>query len=391
MHSQTLYLDHANATRPSEQALGRMVALFTDQWGSSLSPHRLGQRLHSAIEEGYRDLYKTLGASEEATIILTSSGAEAVNQVIQGTFLEVTRQSGKNQFVTSQMDEAPAIMAMGRLEQLGCVSKLAAASKTGQVTRDIIADALSPRTALVSLSWANGLTGVIQPVAEIAELCRQRGARLHLDATHVIGKLALDLAEINPDFVTFNGDALHGPKGTGALYIRPGLRLPPLIAGGLAQSGLRGGDLNVAGLVGLGVACREAIEATDFLCTEVARLRNRLEQGILAGCPHAQALFQEQERVPHISAMAFPGVVNEAFLFVLNRQGLCASIGGGLFQQMHRVLEATGMPPEVSLTALSFALARTTTESEIDRAIAILCTTYSKMQKLSQHLLKDAS
>lgn len=391
MHSQTIYFDHATATRPSEHALGRMLSLLTDQWGSPLSLHRMGQRLHAATEEGYRGLYTLLGASEEATVILTSSGAEAVNQVVQGTFLDVTRQTGKNQFVTSQIDEAPAIMAMGRLEQLGCVSKLAEVSQSGQVTSSTIADALSPRTALVSLSWANGLTGVVQPVAEIAELCRQRGVRLHLDATHVLGKLSFDLTEINPDFVTFNGEAIHGPKGSGALYIRPGLRISPLIAGGLAQSGLRGGDLNVANLVGLGVACREALDARDLLCTEVARLRHRLEQGIVTGCPGAQVLFRNQERVPHIGAVTFPGVVNEAFLFALNRQGICCSMGGGLFQQISLVLAATGMAQELAQTAISFGLSRATTENEVDRAIALIGTTYVKMRKLSQHLFKSPS
>lgn len=391
MSSQTIYLDHATTTRPSEHALGRMISLLTDQWGSPLSPHRLGQRLHASIEEGYRDLYAALGASDEATVILTSSGAEAVNQVIQGTFLDVTRQTGKNQFVTSQIDEAPAIMALGRLEQLGCVSQLATVSTNGQVTPETLAEALSPRTALVSLSWANGLTGVVQPVADLAALCRQRGVRLHLDATHVLGKLAFDLDEIKPDFVTFNGDAVHGPKGTGALYIRPGIRLSPLIVGGLAQAGLRGGDLPVANLVGLGVACREALDARDLLCTETARLRSRLEQVISTGCPGAKVLFQHEERVPHISAITFPGIVNETLLFLLNRQGVCCTLGGGLFQQIHLVLTASGVSPEVAQTALSFGLSRATTEAEIDRAGALICATYSKMRKCSQSLFKDLS
>lgn len=381
--NKTLYLDHATTTRPSEQALGRMLPFFTDQWGSPAAPHRMGQRLYPAIEEGYRALYSMLGASESATMILTSSGAEAINQVIQGIYLDVTRPTGRNQFITSVTDEAPMILAIGRLEQLGCVGKMAEVSAEGRVTVQSVADALSPRTALVSMSWANGLTGVIHPVAEIADLCHDRGVRLHLDATHLLGKLFIRLEDIGADFISFNGEQLHGPKGTGALYIREGLKLSPLIVGGSAQGGLRAGDLNVPALVGLGVACRESMEARDFMCTEVARLRNKLEEGILTGYPEARVFYRDQERLPHISAIAFPGVVNEALLFALNRQGLCCSMGGGLFQQIGLVLAAAGIPQPLAQCALSFGLSRATTEDEIDRAVALITSTAHKLRKMS--------
>lgn len=388
MSSKTIYLDHATSTQPSAKAIGRMLPFFTDQWGSSSSPHRMGQRLYPDLEEGYRALYALLGAGNGSTVILTSSGAEAVNQVIQGVYFEVTRPSGKNQFVTSIADEAPAIMAIGKIEMLGCVGKRAEVNKSGVVTASAVADALSPRTALVSLSWANGLTGVIHPVAEIAKLCRERGVLFHLDATHVLGKLYFDLDEIAPDFISFSGEAIHGPKGTGALYIREGVRLPALIAGGLSQHGLRGGDLSVAHLVGLGVACREALETRDLLGTEVARLRLKLEEGLCAGYPGAQALFSEQDRVPHITAISFPGVVSEALLFALSRQGVCCSMGGGLFQQIGLVLAAAGVSPAIANCALSFGLARTTVEDEIDKAVATVCAVAQRLRKTSQCIVE---
>lgn len=388
---KTLYFDHATATFPSEQAIGRMLPFLTDEWGTPAAPHRMGQRLYPAIEEAYRSLYALLGAKEEATLLLTSSGAEAVNHVMQSVYFDLTRLTGKNQYVTGATDEAPALMAARRLEQLGCVSRLAQSNAEGQITAAAIADVLSPRTALVSLSWANGLTGVIQPVAEIAALCQQRGVLFHLDATHVLGKLYFDLADVGADFISFDGDALHGPKGTGGLYLREGTSLSPFICGGTSQNGLRGGNLNVPGLVGLGVACREALEARDLLCTETARLRNLFEKKVLEAYPEALFFFKKSERLPHISAIAFPGILNESLLFALNKQGLCCSIGGGLFQQIGLILNASHVPLPFAHSALSFAFSRATTEEEVIRGAALVAAAAHRLRKLSQHLPQEES
>ncbi len=387
MAIQPIYLDNATVTRPSEQVVSRMIPFFTEDWGSPSSPHRMGQRLWPAMEEAYRSLYALLGASEQDTILFTSSGTEAINQVLQSVFFDVTRATGKNHFVTSAIDEAPAILTLGHLEQLGAVSKAAAVTKSGHVTSELIGDALTPRTALVSLSWANALTGVVNPVAEIAALCKQRGILFHLDATHVLGKLYFELAEVGADFITFNGDQMHGPKGSGGLYIRKKARLSPLLFGGMQQGGYRGDDVNVPALVGLGQAAREAIESRDLLCTEVARLRNRLEEGVLQAYPEAKLFYRDQERLPNVTTIAFPGVVNEALLFALNRQGLYASMGGGNFQQLGLLLAASGVSELLSHSALSFSLARTNYEEEIDRAISIIADSANKLRILSQHIL----
>ncbi len=281
--SRSIYLDNATTTRPSAQAISKLIPFLSENWGVPSQPHQVGQRVMLAVEEAYRSIYALLGASERDTVIMTSSGTEAVNHVIQSVYYDVTRSTGKNHYVTAAIDEAPSILAVGRLEQMGCVGKMAAVSTGGYVTAQAIADAITPRTALVSLSWANGLTGVINPVSEIAALCQERGILLHLDATHVLGKLYYNLEEVGASFITFNGDNLHAPKGTGGLWIKEGVRLSPMLLGGAQQGGYRAGDLNVPGLVSLGVACREALESRDLVCTEIARLRSRLETGIKKG------------------------------------------------------------------------------------------------------------
>jgi cysteine desulfurase len=319
---QGIYLDNATATHPSAQAISKMLPFLIERWGSPSSPHQGGHQLFPAIQEAYENIYSLIGAKESDDFVFTSSGTEAVNQVILSTYFDITRHTGKNQFVTSNIDEAPSIMAIGRLEQLGCVGKMADADHSGTVTAASIADSITPRTALVSLSWANGLTGVVNPVGEIATLCEERGIKLHLDATHVLGKLFYELEDVGAHFISFNGNHLHAPPGTGGLYIKEGTKCSPFILGGIEQGGYRAGSLDVPGLVALGQAAKESLECRDLLCTEVARLRDKLERGVLEKVPDAVVFFRDQERIPNCTAIAFPGIANEALLHALYRKGV---------------------------------------------------------------------
>lgn len=380
-----IYLDNNTTTRPSQRALSKMMPFLTDRWGHPSAPHQMGQELYPAMQESYKAIYTLLGAKESASFVFTSSGAEAVNQVFLSTYQDISEPTGKNQYLTSNVDEAPALMSIGRLEHLGCLGKMLHADKHGLVTPQIIADAISPRTALVSLSWANGLTGVVQPVAEISKLCQERGIAFHLDATHILGKLFYDLEEINPTFISFNGGQLHAPKGSGGLYINEGIKCSPFVVGGIEQGGRRAGSFDIAALVALGQASIEALETRDLLCTEVARLRDRLETNIATNFPDAQALLRDHhERLPHCTAIAFPGMANEALLYALNRKGVFASIGGGCFQQIGLILAASGVPEELAHAAISFSLSRETTEEEVDRASEIICESAKRLRKLSQ-------
>jgi len=383
-----IYLDNSTAAKPSEKAISVMMPYLTTYWGIPSTPHQKGQELYPALAEFYQILYSFIGAKEEDQLILTSSGTEAVNHVISSAYRDITLATGKNHFLTSKTDEASSMMAISRLEPFGCSGKMIDVNAEGIVTPEAVADSLSPRTALVSLSWANGLTGVVQPVAEIARLCRQRGVRLHLDATHVLGKLLIDLEEASPDFVTFNGDQLHAPKGTGVLYVRQGVPCSPFLFGSADQGGMRAGGLNMAGLAALACAAREALDSRDLICTETARLRDQLERGIMKGFPHAKVCFKEQERLPHCTAMLFPGIANEALLFALNRKGICASIGGGNFQQLALMLAASGVEETVAHSAVAFSLSRYTTEAEIDRAVAAIAESAHQLAGLSSHLLQ---
>jgi cysteine desulfurase len=366
-----------------------MMPYLTDHWGLPSAPHYKGQELYPALKEYYKMLYAFLGAQEADQFVLTSSGAEAVNHVISSVYKDVTLSTGKNQFLTSNADEAPTLMAMSHLEPLGCVAKMIQVNSSGIVTLEALSEAISPRTAMVSLSWANGLTGVVQPIAEIAKLCKQRGIRLHLEATHVLGKLFYELEDTPVDFITFNGDQLHAPKGTGGLYVKQGIKCSSFIAGGSDQGGMRAGGLNMAALAALAHASKESLECRDLLCTETARLKYKLETGIIKGYPQAKICFKECERLPHCTTILFPGISNEALLFSLNRKGVYATIGGGQFQQLGLLLVACGLEENLAYSAVSFSLSRYTTEEEIDRAIGLIVESAQQLSQTSQKLFEN--
>ncbi|NGX57678.1 MAG: Cysteine desulfurase IscS [Chlamydiae bacterium] len=382
-----IYLDNSFITRPSKEAVNDMIPFLTEKWGSSSAPHQWGHQNLPQMEESYRAIYQMLGADENDQFVFMSSGTEAVNHVIQSAYLDVTMETGKNHFITSAIDEAPQIMAMSRLEKHGCVCRMIDVNEQGYVTAEAVGDAMTPRTAFVSLSWANGMTGVIHPVEEIAKVCKERGVLLHLDASHVLGKLYFDLKQIGADLITFEGSLLHAPQGTGGLWIRDGVKLSPLIVGGNEQGGSRAGPMNLAGLVALGKASKQLAETRDLICMEGARLRNQLETGIQKGFPEATPLFTEQERLPNITAIAFPGIVNEALLFALSEKNLFASIGGGNNQQISLILEACKVDPILAQTTVSFSLSRETTDEEIDRAVKVIVETAKQLRNSSSHMV----
>lgn len=375
---QGIYLDNSTTTRSSDLVVAAMLPFFTERWGIPSAPHAYGNDAFNGLAACWPALYEVFGANDSDEVLLTGSGAEAVNQVILSTYELVTTQTGKNQFITANTDEAPAILALGRLEAFGCVPRSATVGKDGRLSSQSIIDVLTPRTAMVSVSWANAMTGVINPIADIGKICQERDIVFHVEASHVIGKSFFDLSELGVHYLSFGSEYIHGPKGAGALWMRKGMRSNNLVLGG---------STNVAAVVGMAQAAKECLQQRDYVCTEIARLRDRFEEGILELIPEALVFFREQERVPTISCIAFPGVVNEALLYTLNRKGVYASMGGGGFQQIALILEACGVEDELAQTALSFSLSRDTTEEQVERAVDIIADAVKKLRKSSSKLM----
>ncbi|MBS0622146.1 MAG: aminotransferase class V-fold PLP-dependent enzyme [Verrucomicrobia bacterium] len=369
-----IYLDNHTVTRPSNAAIAAMQPFYQDKWGSCTTPHRFGQRLLSDLEEALAKVRLLLGGRSSDLLLFCPSGAHGVYEVVQAAYLDLAKERGRTHFLTSALDEAPVILSYERLEMLGCETTLIEVDERGMVTADALAEAMTPRTALVSLAWANALTGVIQPVAELAEVCRERGVWFHLEASHVLGKLPIDLDEIAPDFVSFDGSLIHAPQGTGALWVRSGLMPSRLVLGE--------GATPLAHLAALGVACEEAHDLLSSVAMETARLRKTLEEGLVG-----ELLFAKAERIPTTFAMSFKGVTADALLYRLSRQGLYASFGGGMYQNLTTQLQTCGMKgPQVHSSA-SFSLSRETSQEEVERAINLINEQVASLRLLSEGLL----
>lgn len=339
-----------------------------------------------ALREAYLALYTFVGAKKEDHFIFTSSGAEAVNHAVLATYLDVTRKTGKNHFLCGALDEAPAIMAMSRLQELGSVFQMVPACDSGYITQKKLIEMITPRTAMLSLSWGNGLTGVIQPLAALVEVCQERGVLLHIDATHVLGKGEFTLEGSGADLMTFGGPC----GGMGGIFIRSGMEISPLILGGREQGNMRGGPLCVSALLECAQWAKEEQAHTDHYGIEIARLRSLFEERICAQTS-ARVLFSEQVRLPHITSFLFPGISTDLHLYTLTQKGVWATSGGNHLQHLVHILKGCGIGEPECHTGLSFGFSAQTTEEEIEKGAEIIVHTVGQLQKYSKHLINGVT
>jgi cysteine desulfurase len=363
-----IYLDHHSATRPCAAALERMNPYLQDHWGASFAPHRMGQELIAALDTRCQMIYDLVGAKESDRFVFTSSGAEAINQVFWSIFVERARKEGKTHIIISHLEDAPTMQCAKRLEELGCTVKIAPINEAGLIDVEKLSELINPRTALISVTMAHGLTGVIQPIHEISEIAREKKVLLHLDATYAIGKYSFNF---DSDYLTFSGDRIHSVKGSGGLFAKEGVPLVPFILGGNEQNGLRGGTFDIPSFMALSAAAQQALLYLDMMALEVVRLRDLFESEV-----NGRVLYKESLRLPNATLIAFENVHQEALLYFLNRKGVYATIGGAYAGHLSRIDE----------TSISFSLSRMTTEEEILRAAKIINDTVRELQTISVNL-----
>jgi cysteine desulfurase len=334
----------------------------------------------SDIERAYQIIYEMVGACSEDTFILTSSAAEAVNQLFWSLFLDVARKKGKCHFIASALEDAPTMQMLKRLEDLGCFVKFVGVNGRGQIDLEELRALISPRTALISVTAAHGLTGVIQPVEEIASIAQEKGVLLHIDGAHALGKY--DFSSVRADYLTFSGERLHAGI-SGGLFVKKGAPLSPLIVGGAEQGGFRGGSFDLRSLMALSAAASQISLGFDGINLEMARLRDLLEKEVQLHLPETRVAFKETLRLPNTTTLLFPGAHYQALFYLLERKGIMAAIGGAYSQHLHRILAASGIGGE---SALSFSLDRMTTEEEILAAAPIIAQEARLLCSLSEDL-----
>lgn len=291
-----------------------------------------------------------LGDDGASALHMCASGAEAIQSALFSHYFHSVRHTGNNHVLFSEG------LPMQRMEEWGCATK---PLPQGQITKDILLQAIKPRTGLLSISWAEPLTGVIHPLADLAEVCREKKIALHVDGTHVLGKLYFRLSDFPIDYFTFDGPLLSAPEGTGGLITKKNAPYEPLIPAKNPR--------HLTSITALAQALEDAARACDHMCLETARLRDQFERALMQALPFARVLFEEVERLPHISAIAFPGISAEALLYFLHRNGVQAAIGS--------------LPD-----ALSFSLSSETTEAEIDYAIETIIASVKRLKACSARI-----
>ncbi|MDR2164115.1 MAG: cysteine desulfurase NifS [Zoogloeaceae bacterium] len=380
-----IYLDNNATTRIDPAVVAVMLPFFTEHFGNPSSIHAFGSQVGKAILEARRKVQALLGAAHDSEIVFTSCGTESDSTAILSA---LRAQPEKNTVITTAV-EHPAILSLcDWLEKEGYVVHKLKVDKKGRLDLDAYKALLTENVAIVSAMWANNETGTIFPVEIMAELAAEKGIMFHTDAVQAVGKVPMDLKRTKIDMLSLSGHKLHAPKGIGVLYLRRGCRFRPLLRGGHQERGRRAGTENAPSIVALGKAAELASEHMAYENTEIRRLRDKLEQGILTQVTHAFVTGDTTVRLPNTSNIAFEYVEGEAILLLLNKQGIAASSGSactsGSLEPSH-VMRAMGIPYTAAHGTIRFSLSRDTTEEEIDRVIAAVPPIIAHLRKLSPY------
>ena len=365
-----VYLDNNATTKPAPEVVEAMLPFLTEWYGNPSSVHRFGQRSRQAVEDARSQIARLIGCGE-AEVMFTGGGTESVNTAVRG--LLAARQP-RRKVVTSTVEHSAGRELCAQLEKEGTEIISIEVDEGGTPDLDQLRGALADDVALVSMMWANNETGVLFPVAEIAALCREKGVPFHCDGTQVVGKVPVDVSGVGVDAMSFAAHKFHGPKGAAGLFLRRGLRHRPLLIGGPQERGRRGGTENVPGIVGMGRAAELALDAIPHAGRE-ARLRDRLECGILDAIPDTRVNGRTDQRLPNTTNIGFYQLEAEAILLLLSEQGVCASAGAACSSgslEPSPVLRAMKIDDRYAHGAVRFSLSRYTTEAEVDRALEVL-------------------
>lgn len=366
-----VYLDNNATTKIDPSAYELMQPFLTELYGNPNSLHQWGSATHSALKEAMDKLYSGLKASEQDDIIVTSCATESINWVLKSTYFDYILDKERDEVIISGV-EHPAVSAAAMfLKSLGVKVIDLPINAEGLSTAEDLRSKISDKTALVSIMWANNETGMIFPIKEMAEIAHEFGALFHTDATQAVGKIPVNLIDSGVDFASFSAHKFHGPKGVGGLFIKKGVKLTPLLHGGEHMGGRRSGTLNVAGIVAMAEALRIANTMLEFEDSHIRRLRDKLEDAILA-LPDTSVVGDRTRRVPNTILASIKGVEGEAMLWDLNKNGIAASTGSACASEdleSNPIIEAIGAENDLAHTALRLSLSRFNTEAEIDYAI----------------------
>ena len=390
-----VYADNAATTRLHPKVLDDMMPYLTEQYGNASSLYGFGQESRVAVDRSKQIIAECLHCRPDE-VYITSGGSEADNWAIKMT-AKALRAKGKNHIISTVFEHHAVLHTLNVLQKDGFEITLLPVYENGIVHVEDIENAITDRTALVSVMFANNEIGTIQPIAEIGALCRDRGVLFHTDAVQAVGHIPVDFQGMNIDMLSLSAHKFHGPKGVGALVIRKGLRFGNLIDGGAQERGRRAGTENTAGIVGMASAMKLACDSMEDTNKSIAQKRDRLIDTITKSIIRCRLNGDRNTRLPGNVNISFEGIEGESLLLMLDMRGICASSGSactsGSLDPSH-VLLSIGLPHAIAHGSLRLSLSEETTDEDIDHILSELPIIVDRLRNMSplwEDIMKNAN
>ncbi len=382
-----VYLDNNATTKIDPMVAVRMQPFLGELFGNPNSLHQYGMEVRPHLNEALGYMYDALGAPDEDDILITSCATESNNTVLKGVYFKyILKNPEKNHIITTSVEHPCILDTLHFLSENGLVDvTYIDVDESGGIDAEAIKSAVTEKTILISMMWANNETGMIFPVEEVSSFAKENGILFHTDAVQAIGKLPIDLSKVHVDYLTFSAHKFHGPKGIGGLYVKKGKALPNLLHGGEQMGGKRAGTLNVAFIVGMGLAMKQAAKHVEKMNTDVRRLRDKLEDAI-SQIADTIVVGPREKRTPNTILISLRGIEGESMLWDLNKAGIAASTGSACASESleaNPVMSAIGEDPELAHTAMRLSLSRFTTEEEIDYTIEAFIKAAQRLRTIS--------
>jgi cysteine desulfurase len=381
-----IYLDNNATTRVAPEVFAAMQPFLTEYYGNPSSAHSLGRTMKAAVERSREQVGALLGAADPGEIVFTSCGSESDNWALGG-FLE--QNPNRRHIITTRVEHEAVRNLCEHLAQRGCEVTWLEVNGSGELDLDDLRTALRRETGIVSVMLANNETGVLFPIAEMGKIIREHSdAVFHVDGVQAVGKIPIDLKNLEVDLFALSGHKLHAPQGVGALYLRNGIKLRSFIIGGGQEQGRRAGTSAVPGIVGLGAACELARNSDDH--ERILSLRDKLEDAILSRIPnaHLNGTPDRSRRLPNTANISFQYLEGENIMMLLDEAGICVSTGSACHSGTHTAsptLRAMDVPYTTAQGSIRFSLGRYNTEAEIDRTLDILPGIIEKLVAMSPY------
>jgi cysteine desulfurase len=382
-----VYFDYNATSPPAPPVVDAVVRATHDLFGNPSSVHYFGQQAKARLDEA-RSAVTTLIGGDPSELVFTSGGTEADNFAIRGA-AEAVEPTGRRHLVASAIEHEAVLNTFRALARRGWRTTLIPVDQTGVVSADRLREVMTDETALVSVMHANNEIGTIQPIAELARIAHERGALMHTDAVQSVGKIAVDVRALGVDLLSLSAHKFNGPKGAGALWIKRGTRMLPILTGGKHERSRRAGTENVAAIAGLGTAAALAGGKLAAESARVGALRDRLEAAVLGAVPGSAVNGSTALRVPNTTNISFERIEAESLLIALDLEGIAVSTGSacssGTLEPSH-VLRAMGFPTHRTQNSLRFSLGLFSTEAEVDRVVEVLPRLVEKLRGLTRKI-----